>query len=240
MSCRYNGQHFWWSQTVRVLFNACRGGPCVDTKRLFCQTSQTHWSSNVVGCRDSRVQSLRVPQHGKIPVPRTGLEHNKKDGRRGQGRDTRSPHSAKKWHCISKLYAAPAVSDTEQEHFYQHKGHSKNVNVGTYQYPPPVLETTKLGKHLKDISHNKSKIPGVTNTTIIDKVHVVQKSQNRKGKSKTVNRGLDTWPHKLQKYMVTLFDKLLQRPCHKNGQKDLSTNYYYATDIFNDASQPDI
>ena len=45
------------------------------------------------------------------------------------------------------------VPEAEREHFYKHMGHSKSVNIGTYQYPLPLLEMTKGGKHLKVIDY---------------------------------------------------------------------------------------
>ena len=59
--------------------------------------------------------------------------------------------ASKKRHMISTIYAALDVPEGEGEHFYKHLGHSKIVNVGTYQYPLPLLEMTKVGRHLQDI-----------------------------------------------------------------------------------------
>ena len=43
------------------------------------------------------------------------------------------------------------MPEAEREHFYKHMGHSKSVNLGTYQYPLPLLEMTKVGRHLEAI-----------------------------------------------------------------------------------------
>ncbi len=59
--------------------------------------------------------------------------------------------ASKQRHRISTIYAALDVPEGEREHFYKHMGHSKSVNLGTYQYPLPLLEMTKGGRHLQDI-----------------------------------------------------------------------------------------
>ena len=59
--------------------------------------------------------------------------------------------ASKQRHIISTIYAALEVPEAEREHFYKHMGHSKSVNLGTYQYPLPLLEMTKVGRHLKAI-----------------------------------------------------------------------------------------
>ena len=59
--------------------------------------------------------------------------------------------ASKQRHRISTIYAALDVPEGEREHFYKHMGHSKSVNLGTYQYPLPLLEMTKVGRHLQNI-----------------------------------------------------------------------------------------
>ena len=59
--------------------------------------------------------------------------------------------ASKQRHRISTIYAALDAPEGEREHFYKHMGHSKSVNLGTYQYPLPLLEMTKGGRHLQDI-----------------------------------------------------------------------------------------
>ena len=59
--------------------------------------------------------------------------------------------ASKQRHRISTIYAALEMPEAEREHFYKHMGHSKSMNLGTYQYPLPLLEMTKVGRHLKAI-----------------------------------------------------------------------------------------
>ena len=68
--------------------------------------------------------------------------------------------ASKQRHRSSTIYAALDVPEVEREHFYKHMGHSKSVNIGTYQYPLPLLEMTKVGRHIQDIDEGiyKTKI----------------------------------------------------------------------------------
>lgn len=59
--------------------------------------------------------------------------------------------ASKQRHRISTIYASFEVPETEREFFYSHMGHSKSVNVGTYQYPLPIQEVIKVGRHLQAI-----------------------------------------------------------------------------------------
>ena len=59
--------------------------------------------------------------------------------------------ATKQRHRISTLYSALDVPESEREYFYKHMGHSKAVNLGTYQYPLPVMAVTKVGRHLQAI-----------------------------------------------------------------------------------------
>lgn len=54
-------------------------------------------------------------------------------------------------HRISTIYSAMDVPESERDFFYKHMGHTKAVNVGTYQYPLPIMAVTKVGKHLQAI-----------------------------------------------------------------------------------------
>ncbi|XP_048237302.1 uncharacterized protein LOC125372177 [Haliotis rufescens] len=56
--------------------------------------------------------------------------------------------ASKQRHRISTIYASLEVPTTEREYFYKHMGHSKGVNEGVYQYPLPIQEVIKVGKHL--------------------------------------------------------------------------------------------
>ena len=63
--------------------------------------------------------------------------------------------ASKQRHRISTNYASLEVPERERGVFYRHMGHSRSVNIGTYQYPLPLLEMTKVGKHLRDIDEGK-------------------------------------------------------------------------------------
>ena len=54
-------------------------------------------------------------------------------------------------HRISTMYAALDVPESERQYFYKHMGHTKDINLGTYQYPLPVMAVTKVGRHLQTI-----------------------------------------------------------------------------------------
>ena len=59
--------------------------------------------------------------------------------------------ASKQRHRISTIHAALDVPEGEREHFHKHMGHSKRLNLGTYQYPLLLLKMTKVGRHLQDI-----------------------------------------------------------------------------------------
>ncbi|KAH3698361.1 hypothetical protein DPMN_085881 [Dreissena polymorpha] len=59
--------------------------------------------------------------------------------------------ASKQRHRISTLYSALQAPESEKQYFYKHMGHSKDVNLGTYQYPQPIMEVIKVGRHLQDI-----------------------------------------------------------------------------------------
>lgn len=67
-------------------------------------------------------------------------------------------NATKQRHRISTLYCALEIQEEDRQYFYKHMGHSKEVNWGTYQYPLPILEITKVGKHLQDIDKGQSKL----------------------------------------------------------------------------------
>ena len=52
--------------------------------------------------------------------------------------------ASKQRHRISTIYASLEVPETEREVFYRYMGHSRSVNIGTYQYLLPLLEMTKV------------------------------------------------------------------------------------------------
>lgn len=60
-------------------------------------------------------------------------------------------NATKQRHRISTLYCALEIPEADRQYFYKHMGHTKEVNWGTYQYPLPVMEITKVARHLEDI-----------------------------------------------------------------------------------------
>lgn len=58
--------------------------------------------------------------------------------------------ASKQRHRVSTLYSTLEVPEAEREYFYKHMGHSKAVNIGTHQYPLPVMEIIKVGRHLQN------------------------------------------------------------------------------------------
>ncbi|WAR17865.1 hypothetical protein MAR_032459 [Mya arenaria] len=66
-------------------------------------------------------------------------------------------NATKQRHRISTLYCALEIPEKERQYFYKHMGHTKKVNWGTYQYPLPIMEITKVGKHLQDIDKGTMK-----------------------------------------------------------------------------------
>ena len=63
--------------------------------------------------------------------------------------------ATKQRHRISTIYSALDVPEADRQYFYKHMGHSKEVNLGTYQYPLPVLAVTKVGRHLQEFDKGK-------------------------------------------------------------------------------------
>lgn len=59
--------------------------------------------------------------------------------------------ATKQRHRVSTLYSALDVPESERQYFYKHMGHCKAVNLGTYQYPLPIMAMTKVGRHLQAI-----------------------------------------------------------------------------------------
>ena len=54
-------------------------------------------------------------------------------------------------HRVSTYYASLEVPECDRKHFYNHLGHSANINANVYQCPPAVAALTKVGKHLNDL-----------------------------------------------------------------------------------------
>ena len=51
-------------------------------------------------------------------------------------------------HRVSTIYAAMDVPASQRAHFYNHMGHSSNINASIYQTPPAEAEVLMVGTHL--------------------------------------------------------------------------------------------
>ena len=58
-------------------------------------------------------------------------------------------------HRTSTLYAALEVPEQERDFFYNHMGHSGEINREVYQTPLAVMAITKVGKHLYNFDKSK-------------------------------------------------------------------------------------
>lgn len=56
--------------------------------------------------------------------------------------------ATKQRHRISTKFAQLDLPDTDRDLFFSHMGHSGEVNRGTYQYPLPIQQMTRVGVHL--------------------------------------------------------------------------------------------
>ena len=72
-------------------------------------------------------------------------------------KDTTRLTATKMRHRISTLYAALDVPESQRHVFYQHMGHSENINKNVYQAPLSVLELTHVGKHLETFDRGNKK-----------------------------------------------------------------------------------
>ncbi|KAJ8047900.1 hypothetical protein HOLleu_00011 [Holothuria leucospilota] len=58
-------------------------------------------------------------------------------------------------HRVSTMFAMMDVPDFDRERFYDHMGHSKNINKHVYQAPLAISTITKVGKHLYNFDNGK-------------------------------------------------------------------------------------
>lgn len=58
-------------------------------------------------------------------------------------------------HRTSTLHAKTHRTESEQQVFFRHMGHSNIINRDVYQCPPAVLEITKVGRFLHDLDSGK-------------------------------------------------------------------------------------
>lgn len=124
-------------------------------------------------CSETR-QRANVLKENKYLFPNTGLSADHTSGWNATHRLAKEANvkrldlvnATKQRHRISTLYCALEIQEEDRQYFYKHMGHSKEVNWGTYQYPLPILEITKVGKHLQDI--DKGNIIIIANKVILN------------------------------------------------------------------------
>jgi len=58
-------------------------------------------------------------------------------------------------HLVATIYSRLEIPEEERTNFYEHMGHSQEMNKSRYQCPPAVKELTKVGKSLFDIDEGK-------------------------------------------------------------------------------------
>ena len=63
--------------------------------------------------------------------------------------------ATKQRHRLSTKYANLDLPEKEQELFFNHMGHSAEVNRNTYQHPLPILHMKNIGKTLKDFDQGE-------------------------------------------------------------------------------------
>ena len=76
--------------------------------------------------------------------------------------------ATKNRHRVSTIFAALDLSENDRNLFYQHMGHSKEVNQAIYQAPPALMELMKVGKHLKRIDEGMIRGPRNSHFTMIN------------------------------------------------------------------------
>jgi integrase len=64
-------------------------------------------------------------------------------------------------HSISTFYACQDLPEQERHRFYEHMGHSENINKDVYQAPLVFQEVTMVGKHLLNYDNQVRKKTGV-------------------------------------------------------------------------------
>ncbi|XP_048247628.1 uncharacterized protein LOC124124735 isoform X1 [Haliotis rufescens] len=95
--------------------------------------------------------------------------------------------ASKQRHRISTIYASLEVPTSDREYFYKHMGHSKGVNEGVYQYPLPIQEVTKVGKHLLQIDQGDA--PLATESGIQSQPDMVAIAEQQEEDAHDVNTG---------------------------------------------------
>ena len=63
-------------------------------------------------------------------------------------------------HRASTLYAALELPEEDRRYFYQHMGHSEEMNRNVYQCPPAVAEVTRVGSFLEWLDNGQQKTTG--------------------------------------------------------------------------------
>ncbi|WAR20331.1 hypothetical protein MAR_002169 [Mya arenaria] len=113
---------------------------------------------DILICSDTR-QRAKIWKENSYLFPNTGFSADHTSGWNATHKLAKEAgvkrldlvNATKQRHRISTLYCALEIPEKERQYFYKHMGHTKEVNWGTYQYPLPIMEITKVGKHLQDI-----------------------------------------------------------------------------------------
>lgn len=62
--------------------------------------------------------------------------------------------ATKNTHRVSTMYAVMDIPESDRRYFYEHMGHSKEINHDIYQAPLALMEVLKVGRSLKEIDGN--------------------------------------------------------------------------------------
>ena len=70
-------------------------------------------------------------------------------------KSTETITATKQRHRVSTIFASLELPDKERQSFFDHMGHSADVNINIYQAPPAITEITKVGRYLSVIDGGK-------------------------------------------------------------------------------------
>uniref|UniRef100_A0A7M5X9K8 SET domain-containing protein n=2 Tax=Clytia hemisphaerica TaxID=252671 RepID=A0A7M5X9K8_9CNID len=69
--------------------------------------------------------------------------------------------ATKQRHRMSTIFASLDLPEMERERFFDHMGHSEEINRNVYQAPPAMAEILTVGKHLRNIDGGANGVPVV-------------------------------------------------------------------------------
>ncbi|WAR20358.1 hypothetical protein MAR_002196, partial [Mya arenaria] len=98
---------------------------------------------DILICSDTR-QRAKIWKENSYLFPNTGFSADHTSGWNATHKLAKEAgvkrldlvNATKQRHRISTLYCALEIPEKERQYFYKHMGHTKEVNWGTYQYPP--------------------------------------------------------------------------------------------------------